>query len=271
MAQTENAARTKNNSRHRYYRGSGARHGGGGGKAGSGAGRSGVKGKGLFGFFFGFTGAISKELYLGATVVFEILTIGLMALQSLLPETPAGAPVANPGAYYAIMTAMLVLFVSNLSYGYRRAHALGISGFYSIVGGTLFLPFFAFWRADRDGANDGAYRRQIPAFKKLGAVLGRNIWTQMALISVIFAVLICSNAHASGQWWNQPQVVTACAWAFNMVQVLVAGRRFAFMRRFYSNAVKVVSFFAYNAIVIFVTAGVVAQMMLAAMLQALQK
>ncbi|MCL2439526.1 MAG: hypothetical protein FWD15_03360 [Alphaproteobacteria bacterium] len=196
--------------------------------------------RGLASFLFGFTGSISKELYTGAYIVSYILFSLMIGLQLLT----AGAPAFIGGAITAIE---IMLFIVILSLGYKRAHALGFSGIYSIVGTTLFAPLFMFYRSDRDNAGDGSYKYAFTKFKKLGSYLGKDAIMKIATIAAVFAINALMNAPRTGAdaaSLSNFQMMILGLFVFNVAQLWLY--KFAFVRRYYINTFKVLSFLAYN-------------------------
>ncbi|MDR1009464.1 MAG: hypothetical protein LBL52_04410 [Rickettsiales bacterium] len=237
-------------------------HGGNGGGARRPSGK-----KGLFSFFYGFTGSISRELYTGAYVALSVLLFIIIGVQGIYASKYMSAAepsqIATAGLYTLVIVG-LVLLVSLVSFGYRRAHALGISGFYSIMGSSLFAPFFMFYRSERDNANDGAYSYAFTKFKKLGSFLGKTNLHKVVFLILLFGIGMATQVpdakDAADGMFSDYQKLTLCLLAFNILQVFVAG--VPFVRRYYANTVKVASFVAYNTVVILITASVVATAMM---------
>jgi len=202
--------------------------------------------RGLINFFFSFSGSISKELYVGAsTALSALLLIIAFAFWGIAGsiEDLAMASVTQLAGAYSLLTIIMLLVISLIAMGYKRSHALGMSGFYSIVGTNYFQAFFKFAKLDRDNPNDGAFTYKFSKFKWLGELANRNYATQIGYILLMASpsALLLTQGQAS-----QFMFVWAMI-AFNIIQVLVT--KAGIVRKWYMSAVKVVSFLGYTYIV----------------------
>ena len=202
----------------------------------------GSKKKGALSFFFSFKGAISRELFVGAS-----LTLGLISLATSSVFNIAS--ITNDTVLTALSAFQVIVLISLVSIGYKRAHALGMSGFYSIVGTSIFAPFFMFFRPANDSANDGAYLSRYESFKKIGAFFTKNAGRHVLYLLVIYAASMTVSVFASGELRaNDMTQFLMLLLVFNMVQIPLLKR--AWLRKYYMPIVKVLSFAAYNALII---------------------
>ncbi|MDR2099025.1 MAG: hypothetical protein LBO78_03300 [Rickettsiales bacterium] len=205
--------------------------------------------KGVLNFLFSFNGAISRELFTGSMLSIAALSVALGLVYGLFPEYEP--------TYYAFGIAQTLLLASLASIGYKRAHALGISGFYSIVGTMLFMPFFKFLKPARDMADDGSYSRQFAFFKRLGGALVRTSARQFLYMTGLFGVVVLGCMAGNGWVFDDMAKLFSAIYAFNLVQLVVMNTEIA--KRYYSQAVKILSFLAYNECVIAMTKVYVAE------------
>ena len=211
--------------------------------------RTGNGGKryGLLNFLFSFEGRISKNLFIGFTFFFTILSF-------LLDVISVSVPVENH-QYFNVVFGIINLFILwiVIALGYKRAHSLGISGFYSIVGTVLFKPFFCFLRTERDFPNDSSYKNHFDRFKKIGFFFDKNLFTRILFILIIGALAVIPYALMSKNNF-MPQDIKNVLWfvlgvvVFNILQIFFLNAKW--FRRYYTNALKVLSFVGYNLFII---------------------
>jgi hypothetical protein len=202
-------------------------------------------GKGSISFYFSFLGSISRELYTGAQFVIGIacIVLGVASNMAGLNEGPA---------LWAIGAAQMLLLISLFSIGYKRAHALGISGFYSIAGMSLFSPFFMLFKPAADAADDRSFAPRFDAFKKIGAFFTKNTRRYVLYLFVSWAIYTCAVMLNSGSSeFNYAAAFMACLFAFRLIQLPFITTNF--VKKYYVYAVKTLSFIAYTALVIYVT------------------
>jgi uncharacterized membrane protein YhaH (DUF805 family) len=223
--------------------------------------RSGSGKKGLLNFLFSFNGSISRELFTGAFLSLSILSTIVGFVYSIMGPS-------NDIGNYVFGTLHIVLLVSLLSMGYKRAHSLGISGFYSIAGTMLFIPFFNFMKPARDFADDGSYAGQYPFFKSLGGSLIKTGIRQFVSLTVVFATIIACYTVSNREAFDGLAKLLVVIYVFNVVQMLVMGS--PFVKKYYASVVKVVSFLAYNAVVVSVATSIFSVYLLMAILQSMQ-
>ncbi|MBR1545018.1 MAG: hypothetical protein IJ638_03700 [Alphaproteobacteria bacterium] len=248
---------TKNNYKKRYNRGpvrkrysnnNGKRHG-------------------LLNFLFSFEGRISKNLFIGFGL---FLTVISFAFDMLSVAVPAEGHKIFDIVFNVINLILLWILVA---LGYKRAHSLGISGFYSIIGTILFKPFFCFLRTERDFANDGAYKHHFDRFKKVGYFFDRNMFTRIIyilLIGVLAAIpyVVLKKSTLSPKDFTDIMLFILGIVVFNIFQLFVINARW--FRRYYSNIVKVLSFIGYNIFVVAVSVFFYSAYILMMMMQSLQ-
>lgn len=201
--------------------------------------------KGALSFFFSFYGSISKELFIGAQI---ILALFLLAISSIFNASG----IENNAVLTGLSAIQIVVLLALAAIGYKRAHALGMSGFYSLVGTSLFAPFFMFWRPANDYANDGAFGNRFGAFRKIGAFFSKNAVRGALYLIVVYAASIAASMCANGGFkYNDMTSLLAIIFAFNLIQLPILRR--GWTRKYYAPAVKVLSFAAYNVVIIGVT------------------
>ena len=246
----------KNNYKKRYNRNSNYRRHSGNGKR-----------YGLLNFLFSFEGKISKNLFIGFSLFLALITLGLDLISVLIPTE--GNQIANT----TLSIINLVMLWIMVALGYKRAHSLGISGFYSIVGTVIFKPFFCFLRTDRDFANDGAYKQHFDKFKKIGYFFDKNIYTRILYIIVIGLIaavpytLIKKNGVTPEDLKDIMYFILGIV-IFNILQLFVINRKW--FRKYYSNTVKVLSFIGYNTVVVAISVFFYSAYMLMIMMQSMQ-
>ena len=210
-------------------------------------------GKGCLNFWYSFTGAISKELYTGAVTVLTIGSIILgVALNLAINAMPATTSITTVNAMLYIFGTLQVLIVlSMVAIAYKRSHALGISGFYSIVGSSIFSPYFKYFKSPTDAPHDNAYRSAYPRLKRLGAFITRNAVTMISYLVIVAFATILLGMDANRASIDSASKILVWLTAFNVVQVLSVD--FKLVKRFYTPIVKVLSFAAYTIVVIEIT------------------
>ncbi len=188
-----------------------------------------MKKKGILSFLFSFNGKISKELYMGAI-------LPLMALFSLIAIAPANPAQKVLNVLFSVLFIISIFMVMAVSF--KRAHSLGVSGIYSIAS-EYFLPFFAFFKPEREFSNDMIYKGHFTKLKKIGYFFDRNILTRIIYIALmVFFATVCimkENINKNNYWIFYGIVVL-----INLVQLFLI--KFKFIRRYYTPVVKVLSF-----------------------------
>ncbi|MDR1477096.1 MAG: hypothetical protein LBI17_03140 [Rickettsiales bacterium] len=202
-------------------------------------------GKGRLSFYFSFLGSISKELYTGAQFVLGalLIVIGVAFNLSGVKEGPV---------LWVMSAAQLLLLISVASLGYKRAHSLGISGFYSLAGMTLFTPFFMLFKPAADRSDDGSFAPKFATFRKIGAFFTKNarrfaLYLLLSWVLSTGAAIIGDTAHE----FNDVAKFMSCLFALRLIQLPFVSLGFA--KKYYAYAVKTLSFVAFNAFVIFFT------------------
>lgn len=247
---------TKNNYKRRYNRGPNRR------RYNSNDGKR----RGLLNFLFSFEGKISKNLFIGFSL---FLTLISFAFDMISVAIPTEYQVAN-NVLSAVNLIILWMFIA---VGYKRAHSLGISGFYSIVGTIILKPFFCFLRTDRDFPNDSAYKNHFDRFKKIGYFFDKNLFTRILYILLMGALaaipyaLIKKNVLPEKDF-NEIMLFILGIVVFNILQLFVINRKW--FRRYYSNIVKVLSFIGYNIVVVAVSVFFYSAYILMIMMQSVQ-
>lgn len=201
--------------------------------------------KGLLNFLFSVNGKISKNLFAGFALVMDVLIVAFGILTTLInPE--------NNVLNIFITLINLVLIWILIASGYKRAHALGISGFYSILGSTVCKPYFLFYKTDRDFANDGAYKNKFNVFKKIGNFANKNVFTRIAYILIIallgFIPCLVSKDAMSESTFHDVRIFIILIALFNIVQLFAVKLRL--FRRYYTPFTKVISFVSYTLTVV---------------------
>ena len=202
---------------------------------------SAVGSKGLLNFLFSFNGKISRNLLIGFSFLFAVIYSALNI---------AGALVENHTVNIVLSVISLVVFVSNLAISCKRAHALGISGIYSVFF-FVCLPFFCFNKSDRDFGNDNVYKPRFSIFKKFGALVNKNVFTKIAYVFILFVIMFAPIVFdPSGV--KGFVVATAIFVVINLLQMLLL--KFRWFRHNYTGVVKVCTFVAYNLFVMGIAA-----------------
>ena len=192
-----------------------------------------VETRGFLNFLFSFNGKISKNLFIGYIFLVAVLYSGLNI---------AGAFVENKIASLVLSLFSLLLFVSDIAVGIKRAHALGISGIYSVLG-FVCVPFFGFNRSDRDFGNDNIYKSKFKLFKAIGNFVNRNVFTKVLYLILFFAIMFAPMIfEPSGV--KGFVVATLVTVLFNVLQMLLL--KFRWFRHRYTGFVKVCTFICYN-------------------------
>ncbi|MDR3126584.1 MAG: hypothetical protein LBT92_03055 [Rickettsiales bacterium] len=202
--------------------------------------------RGLISFFFSFSGSISKELYIGSSLAMCVIFVVLAAVfGTLMPEEGAQPTLGTQIALWAAGLPALLAAESCIALGYKRSHAMGMSGFYSLVGTTYMQAFFKFFRADRDNPSDGAYAYKFSRFKAVGAIVNKNWATR-----IIYLALMASPAFLAFK--ADPEFASNLPGLYmlfcvNALQVFFAMTGFA--KRYYAPIVKVLSFAGYTYLI----------------------
>ncbi|MDE6224162.1 MAG: hypothetical protein K2M23_01660 [Alphaproteobacteria bacterium] len=224
--------------------------------------------KGLLNFLFSFNGNISKELFLGSTFILTITSLVIDLIFSVISNITL-----HPTLDLVYGIIMLLIALIGISIGYKRAHSLGISGFYSIVGTVICKPFFAFFKPTEDKANDSQYAPSFTKTKKLGAFFGKTTGRQLLYI-VLFAIIALipysriSTQQSSAEAIKSIIAFIICIAGFNIIQIIILDSNW--LKKYYAPIVKVLSFFGYTFLVIGITVLVYSTYILMAMLQAIQ-
>lgn len=201
---------------------------------------------GLFNFLFSFDGKISKNLFTGTS----LLLAGIYCIAQLLSMIPTFQENVYAEATFSIIN--IIIGWAIVAVGYKRAHSLGISGIYSIVGTLLFRPFFSFYRPERDFANDAMYKRRFDGLKKIGNFFDKNKLTQifyilcMALVILVPYIILFANNLSAEVKDNIIFIVLLIV--FNILQLFIIEKRW--VKKYYTNFVKVLSFISYNILVV---------------------
>ena len=210
-------------------------------------------GKGILHFWYSFTGSISKELYTGAVAILTAssLTLGI-ALTLALNFMPATTSVATVNAMlYTFGVLQVLIVLSMVAIAYKRAHALGISGFYSIVGSSIFSPYFKYFKSSVDAPKDGDYRCSFSRLKRLGGFITKNAASMITYLVLVALVTVLLGMDAGRATLDSASRILVWLAAFNIIQVLSVD--FKLVQRFYTPVVKVLSLAAYTIVVIEIT------------------
>jgi hypothetical protein len=208
--------------------------------------------RGLISFFFSFSGSISKELYIGSSTMTGIILAALAATFGIL--LPSDAETATIGAKilaWSVGALTLLAAESCIALGYKRSHALGMSGFYSLVGTNYMQAFFKFFRADRDNPTDGAYAYKFSKLKAFGSIVNKNWLTRIIYLAIMASpafVVFSMDPDFAG---SMPSLWILLG--VNVLQVFFAMTGFA--RRYYMPIVKVLSFLGYTYLAMAVAYG----------------
>lgn len=226
--------------------------------------------KGLLSFLFSFNGNISGELFLGSTLLLFTIYLAINTIYTLITmQVETSVFVAYT---YNIISAIIVL--SMIAIGYKRAHALGISGFYSLAGTTLFRPFFAFTRKGEDKNDDSSYSCDLTKSKQIGTYFSSTSVKQIGYLILVGIMHLIPFAFQAQPEPETAKVVMGIVtliisiFGFNILQVLLLDTNF--LKRIYTPMVKIVSFIAYNAAIIFITISIYSIFAFMAIIQALQ-
>ncbi|MBD5405292.1 DUF805 domain-containing protein [bacterium] len=224
--------------------------------------------KGLLNFLFSFNGNISKEVFLGSTLILTIISLIVDLIFSGISHISV-----HPAFDYIYSIIMLLILIMGLSIGYKRAHSLGISGFYSIVGTVIFKPFFAFFKSSEDKANDSAYAPKFEKTKKVGTFFGKTMGRQLMYIVLIAIIALIPYARTTLLQQNADAIkkiisFIICIAGFNILQIIVLDS--SWLKKVYAPVVKVLSFFGYTLLIIGITIMVYSTYILVAMMQAMQ-
>ena len=217
-----------------------------------------VKKHGLLNFLFSFEGKISKNLFTGMALPLGVIAL-VLGLVKMSVQNSVGVD------YGFLYTGLDIIYILCLwvivALGYKRAHSLGISGIYSIVGTVLFKPFFCFYKADRDFANDAMYKNRFDGIKKFGAWFDKNNVTRIfyvllfTLLSIIPYITTTANRDVvlggESPVMNSVMVLMIIIALFNILQLFLFNTKW--FKKYYVNILKVLSFIAYNLVVISMT------------------
>lgn len=202
--------------------------------------------KGLLNFLFSFNGNISKELFLGATLTLSVINLIIELLSAFIPE--------NAITVYGTNIIVTVLMLMIISIGYKRAHSLGISGFYSLAGTLVCKPFFAFFTPANDMANDNQYEPKFTRTKKIGAFFNKNMGRQLLYIILLVLIALVPYTIATVQGQEATTAIKRIInffiylAGFNIVQIILLNTNL--LKKYYTPIVKVLSFFGYTFIII---------------------
>ncbi len=200
--------------------------------------------RGLLNFLFSFDGKVSKNLFSGMTFLFA----GIYCIFQLISMFDI---VQNNEYIYVAFTILNILFIwMAIAIGYKRAHSLGISGIYSIVGTLLFRPFFSFYKPERDFANDLMYKNRFDKIKILGSFFNKNKFNQFIYTILVSIIFILPYAVAfRNDIANQKETIMLIMLTilFNIVQIFVIEKKW--VKKYYTNIVKVLSFISYNILI----------------------
>ena len=221
---------------------------------------------GLLNFLFSFEGKISKNLFIGFGLFLTLISFTFDVVSVLVP---AENQILN-NTLSAVNLILLWIFVA---LGYKRAHSLGISGFYSIIGTIIFKPFFCFLRTDRDFPNDSAYKNHFDRFKKIGYFFDKNIYTRLFYLLLIGALAAVPYAFIKKTTlptkdFTEIMMFIGGIVVFNILQLFVINKKW--FRRYYSNTVKTLSFIGYNIVVVAISVFFYSAYILMLMMQSMQ-
>ena len=248
---------TKNNYKKRYNRGTNHRRYNNGGNG---------KRHGLLNFLFSLEGKISKNLFIGFGLFLTLISFAFDMISVAIPAE-------NQIIDNAFNLVNLILLWILIALGYKRAHSLGISGFYSIIGTVIFKPFFCFLRTDRDFPNDSAYKNHFDRFKKIGYFFDKNIYTRILYILIIGTLTVVpyafikKNALPSKDFVEILKFILGIV-VFNILQLFVINKKW--FRRYYSNTVKTLSFIGYNIVIVALSVFFYSAYILMLMMQSVQ-
>ena len=190
--------------------------------------------RGLFQYIFSLQGVMSRDLFAGFMPFIFIITLGIQSL-SLIDSL-------SKVASYTIGIIYLIFVWLTVTTAYKRAHALGISGWYSIIGVALNMPFFYFNRQDNEYIHENVKGCSFKFFKSIGAFLNKNLFIKFLYILCIYAIVYSTNR-------NKDILVFVLGIAsFNMLQLIFGFRKF--FVKYYKNIVKVSSFISYNIVIL---------------------
>ena len=222
-----------------------------------------VGSRGILNFLFSFNGKISRNLVVGFGFFLGIIysIVGC-----------ANALIKNPSIDYAFSFVAIILFIIDVAVNCKRAHALGISGIYSVFG-FVCAPFFYFNRSDRDFANDNVYKPRFNFFKKFGAFVNRNVFTQIVYLVfffvIMFAPLLCkpdfSDRDAVIDAVKTFGVSVVSLVVFNLAQMLLL--RMRWFRYHYVGFVKTATFVAYNMVVMLIASGITLLLLMSSLMK----
>ena len=214
----------------------------------------------LFRFLFSVNGKISRDLFFGIAFLIHFAMIVFYGIRNAIvtPENYVMTQHAlTPGLILTFVFLIAVLWIM-IANGYKRAHALGISGFYSLAGLTICKPFFFFNRQDSEYVSENIKNFKGNFLRSIGRFFNKSIWHKLGYFLLTYSVslsfIFMYNKSVVSQGVtsdNANFVYVTILFVINLVQLFLSyNRRF---QRIYQSFTKVVSFLVYNAVVIFAT------------------
>lgn len=190
-------------------------------------------------FLISPSGKMSRDLFVGLRLVMYLISLVVFIGNSFIPQT-------NTALVYTSRTLLFIVSWITIAMGYKRAHALGISGFYSIVGTSFARPFFEFNKQDNDYITENI-KTPLKKLRKFGNFVNKNIWTKLGyligfyIIGFIFMVIVGNKSQLMAML-----KFTGFFAGINIIQLLLVQVRF--FRHIYMQLVKVASFIIYHVI-----------------------
>ena len=194
-------------------------------------------------FLISPSGKMSRDLYVGLRIVM-VLTLAVFSIAfSFIPTT-------NKILMYTANTVSYIIMWVMVAMGYKRAHALGISGFYSIIGTSFAKPFFELNKQDNDYITENI-KTPLKKLKKIGKFINKNIWTKLVYLIVSYVIMFGFIVLATNKQGIKAIETLKFVGMFatvNIVQLLLT--QLKFFRHFYMQIVKVCMFFLYHLIIV---------------------
>ncbi len=200
-----------------------------------------VEYRSFFRFLISPSGKISRDLFVGLRTVMLLIVMMLSFAFSFIPETNK----------YLVQVSTIVTYIMiwlTVAVGYKRAHALGISGFYSIIGTAFAKPFFEFNKQDNDYIIENI-KTPLKRLRKFGNFVNRNFWTKIAYLIISYAVMFGFMVLATNKQGIKAFEILKFVGIFagvNLAQLLLV--KVKLFRHFYMQIVKVCIFFLYHII-----------------------
>lgn len=192
-------------------------------------------------FLISPSGKMSRDLFVGLRTVMVLIVMMLSFAFSFIPAT------SRVLVYTSNIVSYIMMWII-IAAGYKRAHALGISGFYSIIGTAFAKPFFEFNKQDNDYISENI-KTPLKRLKKFGNFVNKNLWTKITYLIISYLVMFGFMLLATNKQGIKAFEILKFVGIFagiNIAQLFLIKLRY--FRHFYMQIVKVCIFFLYHII-----------------------